>query len=229
MDENVAAPDVTALQRVMDRHSPGVIRLNHTHEAIARWLLENPTRSLGECAKEFGYTQSWLSCIIHSDAFQVKLRQMQQEADAVVIMDVPARLRGVAAAALDGIASQVDHALNDGNGVLHRQFLHDTAELTLKALGYGQPKAPPAPAVGATHYHNHQHKHLTVDPGVLANAREKLLESHAIQEASELPAGGSGDLSTVQRQTASISAAPAQEGTETSRADISSTSGGVAK
>lgn len=92
------------------KQTPGIIRLNHTHEAIARWLLENPTRSLRECAQFFGYTQSWLSCIIHSDAFQVKLNQMQKEADAVVVLDVPARLRGIASSTLDGIAQQIGRA-----------------------------------------------------------------------------------------------------------------------
>jgi hypothetical protein len=205
-----------------------VVKLNHTHEAIARWLIENPTRSLGECARQFGYTQSWLSCIIHSDAFQVKLHQMQQEADAVTIMDVPARLRGVAAAALDGLAQQVDHALSEGNGVLHRQFLHQTAELTLKALGYGQPKAPPPPA-GSTHYHAHVHKHETVAPGVLSAAREKLLEAHAVQEARQLPASGDDILGSVQRLSSDLSASSPTEGAASSRADISGEGGSVSE
>jgi hypothetical protein len=203
-----------------------VAKLNHTHEAIARWLLENPTRSLGECALQFNYTQSWLSCIIHSDAFQIKLRQMQMEADAVVIMDIPAKLRGVASMAIDGLADQVELSLKDGNGVIHRDFLKTTAELTLKALGYGAPKAAPAPA-GSTHYH--MHKHETVDPNVLANARGRLLEAHAVQEASQLPAGGSGDLSPVQRLTSPVSAASPTQGAETSGSDLSSESGCVSQ
>jgi len=226
MGENLAPPDVTDVQASIERNKPTINRLSHTHSAIARWLLENPTLSLGECAKHFSYTQAWLSCIIHSDAFQVQLRKMQSEADAIVIMDVPARLRGIAAVTLDGIAAQVDHAVRDGNGVLHREFLHQTAELTLKALGYGQAKAPPPPPAGSTHYHNH--KHLTVTPEVLETARGKLLEAHAVQEASQLPASGDSDLSSVQRHSTLVPAPPTTEGSQTSRADISSTSGGVA-
>jgi hypothetical protein len=225
MGENVGAMTIDALPAEQPRR-PTIVKLNHHHEAIARWLLENPTRALKECAAHFGYTQAWLSCIIHSDAFQAKLRQMHDEADAVVIMDVPSRLRGIAAAALDGIAEQVDHAVKDGNGVLHRQFLHDTAELTLKSLGYGAPKNAPAPS-GNTHFHQHQHKHLTVSPEVLGAARDRLLEAHAVQEASQLPAGGSSDLSTVQRLSTDLPTASPAEGAETSGADLSSTSGGV--
>jgi hypothetical protein len=223
-DNNV---DAVAPQIQSSKNSPGIIRMGNTHEAIARWLIQNPTASQGECAKFFGYTQAWLSCIIHSDAFQIYFRKLQDEANAVTVLDVPARLRGIAAASLDGIAAQVDHALQDGNGVLHRQFLHETAELTLKALGYGQAKTAPAPVAGSLHFHQHQHKHETVDPNVLAHARGRLLEAHAVQEASQLPAGGSGDLSTVQRLTADVSSSSSQEGTETARADLSSTSGGV--
>lgn len=225
MDQNVTAPEITEPE---GSRRPTIMRLNHTHEAIARWLLENPTRSHGECAKFFGYTQGWLSCIVHSDAFQVKLQQMQKEADAVVILDVPARLRGLAASALDGLSQQVDHSLQEGNGVLHRQFLHQTAELALKSLGYGQAKAAPAP-VGNNHYHNHNHLHAAVAPDVLASAREKLLGTHAVQEASKLPAGGDSDLSPVQRLASPVSQPSSTEGSETARADLSSESGGTSQ
>ena len=47
-----------------------IARLNTTHEMLMNWLVCNPEKSLRECADHFGYTQSWLSQIIHSDIFQ---------------------------------------------------------------------------------------------------------------------------------------------------------------
>lgn len=197
-------------------------RLSHTHEEIARWLLENPTRPLKDCAKEFGYTQSWLSCIIHSDAFQARLKKLQDGADAITILDVPARLRGVAASALDGLGDQVDTALKDGNGIAHRQFLLDASELALKSLGYGVSKAPVAP--GNPLFQQNNYNFPPVDPQTLARARERILNnpevSPALPEASQLPAGGESDLRTVQRPGTLVLEAARPEGPETSGVDI---------
>lgn len=63
---------------------PTIDKLNFSHVAIARWLLENPNKNLGECATHFGYTRSWLSIIVNSDAFQAHYRDLQSEADNLV-------------------------------------------------------------------------------------------------------------------------------------------------
>ena len=203
---------------------PGPARLNHSHQAIARWLLENPTAPLSECAKHFGYTQAWLSCIIHSDAFQVHYRKLQTEADAVTVLDIPARLRGVASDAVEALHEQVEYSRKDGNGVLHRQFLLNTAELTLKSLGFGQPKSVPAP-VGFNQQNNF-HFNQPVPVEVLAGARERILNANggtpALQETSKLPAGDVSDVSQVQRLPSTLSASAPAEGAEASGADLRS-------
>jgi hypothetical protein len=220
MSEALALRDNTSEPR-----KPGPAKLSHTHEDIARWLLENPTRPLKECAAYFQYSQPWLSCIIHSDAFQAKLRKMQEGADAVTLLDVPARLRGVAAAALDGLAEQVEHALkpSEGNGVVHRDFLLSTAELTLKSLGYGGQAKTPPPAPGMMFQQNNMY--LTpVPPEVLSRAREKMLTpveaTPALPETSQLPASGDGDLRPVQRHSSAVSTPTRSEGPETSGIDL---------
>lgn len=152
---------------------PTIKRLNFSHEAIARWLLENPDASLGKCAEEFGYTQGWLSIIIHSDAFRAKYESMQTEADRLVLNDIPAKMRGAASLALEGLADQVEKAVADGS-VAHRGFLLDTSEKLLAKLGYGNKggvtiNAPNAQNVQAN----------VVDNVALERARAKLLESRA--------------------------------------------------
>lgn len=151
---------------------PQVKRLSFSHEAIARWLLENPGASLGECAEEFGYTRGWLSIIIHSDAFKAKYHEMQAQADRLVIDDIPAKMRGTVSLALEGLADQVEKAVADGKQE-NRQFLLNTSEALLQKLGYGAPSggkvvinAPNASQVNTA----------VVEQGDLERARQRLME-----------------------------------------------------
>jgi hypothetical protein len=220
MANGEAVLELSALE-FAEKAKPAIKRLSHTHEDIARWLLENPTRPLKECAMYFQYTQAWLSCIIHSDAFQARLKKLQDGADAVTILDVPARLRGVAAHALEGLGDQVETAVKDGNGISHRQFLLDASELALKALGYGVAKAPPAPG---TFFNQTNYNFPPVDPVTLARARERIINntevSPALPEASQLPASGDSDFRQVQRLSTLVSPPTGPEGPETSRPDL---------
>jgi len=218
--EGLALLDVFDVQQSapVGRHGP--LKLSHTHEDIARWMLTNPTLSLKACAQHFNYTQSWLSCIIHSDAFQARLKQLQDGADAVTLLDIPARLRGVAASALDGLADQVDLALKDAS-VGHRQFLLDVSDQTLKSLGYGAPKTPLAPA-GLFQQNNYNFP--PVDPVTLARARERIINNveapPALPETSQLPASWDSDLSPVQRSATLVPPSTGPEGPKTSGLDI---------
>lgn len=152
----------------LDASKPTIKALNFSHEAIARWMLANPGAKLGQCAKEFNYTPGWLSIIVHSDAFQAKYRELQQEADSAVIADIPAKMRGVASLALEGLADQVESAVEDKT-VAPRDFLLKTSESLLKALGYGTTKNVTVNnnAPGAqTNF---------VEAGALSRARERLV------------------------------------------------------
>lgn len=45
--------------------------VSHRHEAMADWLLANPTiRNLQEMANHFGYSRSWLSIVMNSDVWK---------------------------------------------------------------------------------------------------------------------------------------------------------------
>lgn len=109
---------------------PEIARLSHTHEAIMNWMLENPGRLLGECATHFGYSQAWLSCVIHSDVFQSRLRERQDEIGSIIAYDIPTKLRAVADIAIEKLAAQLEKSDNAG-------FIHETADMVLNRLGYG--------------------------------------------------------------------------------------------
>ncbi|MFM6926976.1 MAG: hypothetical protein ACKOX6_00840 [Bdellovibrio sp.] len=57
---------------------PQLMNVSHVHDAIMNWMIANPQRSLRECAQAFGYTQSWLSTMIHSNLFQARLKEKQE-------------------------------------------------------------------------------------------------------------------------------------------------------
>lgn len=151
---------------------PEIKTMSHTHLDIARFMVQNPAAPLSAVAQYFGYTQSWLSTMIHSSAFQAHLAELQGAADKVVVLDVPTRLRGIAGLALDKLGEQLDAAMTSGPASrIDRDFVHDTAELTLKALGYGSRAVgsplDPGPPGNTVIY---------ADAVMINSARERILE-----------------------------------------------------
>lgn len=191
----------------MSESAPGPKKLSPTHKAIADWLLQNPgSKRMAECATAFGVSRAWLSTVIHSDAFQAHLLELQERADLAVIHDIPAKLRGVASMAIDGLASAVEKAMDDNTPILHREFLAETVDMTLTRLGYGAAKpaqVSPFPGIGAQQNNFYLG---TVDAKTLAGARELLLNGKPpvevpteLSETRQLPASIERDEGGVQR------------------------------
>jgi hypothetical protein len=111
--------------------------LSHTHQAIMDYLMANPTVALGDVAKEFGYTQPWLSQIIHSDAFQVMLKEKQGMAFHHTVMTLKEKIHVVAHQTMDKMAELVKDTQD-------LRTVKDVAEGMLDRLGYGaKPVAAP--------------------------------------------------------------------------------------
>ena len=115
---------------------PQIDRMSHRHDAILRWMLANPDKKLLECAEALGYTQTWLSMVVHSDIFQAKYRELSADFDSVAIMDLRDKLTGIAHAAVDKLSLQME-------GVTDVGTLLKISDSTLTKLGYGSPKASP--------------------------------------------------------------------------------------
>jgi len=110
-------------------------KLSITHDMIMDWMLQNPGQTLAMCAQEFGYTVAWISMIVNSDLFQERLAQRRQEIDTLVHADIPTRMRGVAAQALEKIARHVSTTEDP-------DYLLQTADKMLHRLGYAPSKGP---------------------------------------------------------------------------------------
>jgi hypothetical protein len=112
----------------------GIKEVSYTHDAMIDLMIATPSISQGELAKHFGYTQMWVSKIIHSDAFQAKLQERKAElVDPTIRASVEERFRTVAALSLDKLINK----LADPTQICGDDFLLKTAKLAGDALGYG--------------------------------------------------------------------------------------------
>ena len=106
--------------------SAGVLALSHTHEAVMNWMLMNPDKPLRACADHFGYTQSWLSTLIHSDIFQAKLAERQEGIRARIADSIPQKMRMAVDVGLEKLATKLeetedaDFILDATDKLLHR-------------------------------------------------------------------------------------------------------------
>jgi hypothetical protein len=148
-----------AVKRYHWTNMPEIANVRYTHEAIAEWLVANPMGSQNECAQFFGYSAVWISTIINSDAFQVYYRKLADERGAIAVHGIGEKINALAAMALDKAMERLQVSPSD-------QFVLDTTETALKALGYlgnngNGHQAEPA-----------QHMHIHVDAEMLVEARE---------------------------------------------------------
>ncbi|HEU4854501.1 MAG TPA: hypothetical protein VFS89_04340, partial [Nitrosospira sp.] len=136
-------------------------KVTFTHEALILWMLENPHRSLRDAAAYFGYTQSWLSTIIHSDAFQEQLRKRQDELAIMTGHDIRAKLRAATDVALGGLTRSLETTEDP-------KFLLDATDKLLHRMGYAPASARnPGGPVQQTNIQNN----ITVSSDDLAAAR----------------------------------------------------------
>lgn len=56
----------------MSRNYP---KLNRRHLGVMQWLFDHPAATLTECAKNIGYSRSWLSRIVNSREFRAELNK----------------------------------------------------------------------------------------------------------------------------------------------------------
>lgn len=159
---------------------PTLERLNHRHDQIILWLLSYPDRTLGDCAAWFGYTQPWLSRIIHTDMFQAAYRRKAEELGQAVVHDVKSKLTNLAAVSLDKATERIEA------GIASERFLGDTMKNALTALGYGAPVVQ--------NDNRSQQVHLHVNAEQLMEARERAALARAGTTQMKQPESqGSGD------------------------------------
>lgn len=118
-----------------------VLALSHTHEAVMNFMLLNPSLALREVADHFGYTQAWLSTLIHSDLFQAQLEGRKEGIRVRVADSIPQKMRLAADLGMEKLVAKLEQTED-------AEFILDATDKLLHRLGYAPSKVA-ASIVGA--------------------------------------------------------------------------------
>lgn len=180
---NSPRPEKKEVARESNPKAPGPKSVSITHEGIINWLIENPGRPQRDCALFFSVTQAWLSTIIHSDAFQERLRQRQDEISALLGVGIQAQLRGGAALALERLTEKI--VVCDD-----RDFLLDATDKLFHRLGFAPKSSPPLGGAGSSiNASGNVQINVSVAQSDLAAARE-MMQGKGEGRAAEGPTAG---------------------------------------
>lgn len=119
--------------------STQLTRLSNHHLFLMDTILSNPTLSLGDVAKQMGFTPAWVSTVYHSDLFQT----VYQERRRILMQAHNESLSHKLNTLVDkGVSSLIDAIDDTETPLANRQQI---TELGLKAVGIlGQKGSPVA-------------------------------------------------------------------------------------
>lgn len=110
------------------------------HEAIMDFMIANPTVKQGDIAAKFGLTEAWLSQVIHSDAFQLMLRDKQDKIFHHTVLPLREKMTVAAHLGMDRLIERLPQETE-------LEVLRKTSEGLLDRLGFS-PKGNLNPAPG---------------------------------------------------------------------------------
>lgn len=108
-------------------------KVSYTHDAMIDLLIANPEISQGEISDYFGYTPSWVSRVIRSDAFRERLAARKGEiVDPQILESVELQFEVLVKRSLEILQDKlrIENAPS-------ADLALKTAELGARALGYG--------------------------------------------------------------------------------------------
>lgn len=140
---------------------------------------------MGECALLFNVTESWLSTVRNSEMFVAYRAGRMKEHHQNLSKSVIELAEDVAKEAL----STLHERIRTNRQAIELEIVKDTAEMALKALGFGVRTGPAnAPVIGQQTNNTFQ---ISVAPEALSRAREHMRrltpEAAEVLEAHPLP------------------------------------------
>lgn len=135
--------DLSALAAAPPRHAPtmgNLAKIRYTHADMIDFIVANPATSQNELALRYGYSPSWISNVMASDAFQSALAARREElVDPALRATLEERYRGLAIHSLQRLMERLDKPNVSDNVILR------AAELGAKSVGVGGHAPPPPP------------------------------------------------------------------------------------
>lgn len=158
--------------------------ISHVHEAVLNWMIANPSRKLSECAAAFGYTQSWLSTMIHSNLFQVALKAKQEQVFSGLAGTINEKLMAGADIGVTKLVEKLETSEDP-------KFIKETTTMMLEKLGFGaQTRVAGAGQVNAGPVQNNFYmaspEDLQQARGRISSSAESVLPLPAAEPPAEL-------------------------------------------
>ena len=160
---------------------PQIKKVSVKHDAIMDFMIANPATPLRDVAANFQISQSWLSSLIYSDAFQIQLKSKQVEVFEETVIPLRAKVVGVAHAAVEKLGEKIDKSEDPA-------FILETTDKVLHRLGW----APQRLTKDGPSQTNIQQNFYVADKETLSRAREKMArvqeqKGRLIEQTSDSP------------------------------------------
>lgn len=108
-----------------------VTNMRYTHEAMIELIVLNPMIHQNDLAKYFGYSPTWISNVVRSDAFRELLAAKKIEVVGPLFMAMTEKMEALAAQSIDVLMEKL--GVNGGNAEVALKAL----DITSRAMGYG--------------------------------------------------------------------------------------------
>jgi len=159
---------------------PAIAKVRYTHDAMIDLIIAEPAISQNALALHFGYSASWVSNIIASDAFQARLSERTKElVDPTIQASVEKRFEGLVLRSLDILQEK----LNRPSDQIPDQLALRALEISARSAGYGAKAQAPITQVAVE-------VHLENVGDRLTNLLRRKKEESAIDVQVEEIAGG---------------------------------------
>ncbi len=108
--------------------------LNYAHDQMIDQVLGNPGISQDEIARRLNYSSTWVSLVMASDNFKMRLEERRKELiDPILIHTIEENFKGLASRSLEILKAKLD---KDPDEIADSLVLK-TLEITSRAAGYG--------------------------------------------------------------------------------------------
>lgn len=107
-------------------------KTSYSHEAMIDLILANPAIDQNQLAAHFGYTPSWVSIVISSDAFQAALGEKREKIiDPILRGAIEESFKGLVMRSIEIVRKKLDCV------DVHVDTALEVLKTSSKALGYG--------------------------------------------------------------------------------------------
>lgn len=108
-----------------------ITRVSYTHDAMCDLIIANPRIQKQDLAKHFGYTPTWVSRVLNSDAFQMRLAARKADiSDPNLVLSIQEKLNALIHESLDVLIDKLATTKDTPTAL-------KGLEIATKAAGYG--------------------------------------------------------------------------------------------